>query len=162
MKPGIEPHVLMDAGRICFPPRHDGNSRGLSLFSKSTYPIREGVPGDVGSQQECWSQMLLLSSQFRPISLPSLHHRDLPKVSNLIFFPGIPYNLFVTHWNIALLKPCKGFLSPLGKNSNCPLCLKCPSRSSCHGAAETNPTRNHEVAGLIPGLAQWVKHLVLL
>ena len=26
----------------------------------------------------------------------------------------------------------------------------------------TNPTRNHEFAGLIPGLAQWVKALVLL
>ena len=25
------------------------------------------------------------------------------------------------------------------------------------GSAETNPTRNHEVSGLIPGLAQWVK-----
>ena len=29
--------------------------------------------------------------------------------------------------------------------------------SSLHGAAEMNPTRNHEVAGLVPGLAQWVK-----
>jgi len=34
-------------------------------------------------------------------------------------------------------------------------------RSSRCGAVETNPTRNHEVAGLIPGQAQWVKDLVL-
>ena len=26
----------------------------------------------------------------------------------------------------------------------------------------TNPTRNHEISGLIPGLAQWVKDLALL
>ena len=34
-------------------------------------------------------------------------------------------------------------------------------RSSHRGAAETNPTRNHEVAGSTPGLAQWIKDLML-
>ena len=38
----------------------------------------------------------------------------------------------------------------------------CTFRSSHCGTVETNPTRNHEVMRLIPGLAQWVKDLVLL
>ena len=29
------------------------------------------------------------------------------------------------------------------------------------GAAEMNLTRNHEVMGLFPGLAQWIKDLAL-
>ena len=32
----------------------------------------------------------------------------------------------------------------------------CLGSSHC-GAAETNPTKNHEVVGSIPGFAQWVK-----
>ena len=35
--------------------------------------------------------------------------------------------------------------------------IKVKYRSSRGGAAETNPTRNYEVAGSFPGLAQWVK-----
>ena len=45
------------------------------------------------------------------------------------------------------------------------LCMLCTlwffkfslSRRSLCGTVETNPTRNHEVVGSIPGLAQWVK-----
>ena len=35
--------------------------------------------------------------------------------------------------------------------------IKFRTGSSCHGAAEMKPTRNHEGGGLIPGLTQWVK-----
>ena len=36
------------------------------------------------------------------------------------------------------------------------------NQSSCCGTAEMDPTMNHEVGGLIPGLAQWVEDPDLL
>ena len=43
------------------------------------------------------------------------------------------------------------FLSPLKYHLGVPVMVQ----------GLTNPTRNHEVAGSIPGLAQWLKDLVL-
>ena len=34
-------------------------------------------------------------------------------------------------------------------------------RSFYHGTVEMNPTRNDEVVGSFPGLAQWVKDMAL-
>ena len=45
---------------------------------------------------------------------------------------------------------------------SCFTTIKNKNKSSHHGAEEMNPTRNNEVLGSIPGLAQWVKDLALL
>ena len=39
--------------------------------------------------------------------------------------------------------------------------IESPPGSLHRGTAETNPPRNHEVEGSIPGLAQWVRVLAL-
>ena len=55
----------------------------------------------------------------------------------------------VHHWNLFV------FLKDLLRPSLTRI-LKSFRSSRC-GAVEANPTRNHEVAGLISGLTQWVK-----
>ena len=63
---------------------------------------------------------------------------------------------FLKHgFSWATLVPFSPFTLPLLL-----LKLRC-FRSSCHGAVETHLTRNLEVVGPIPDLAQWVKNQVL-
>ena len=61
-----------------------------------------------------------------------------------------------------LASPGRGRLCPVSTATNARASRIQKIRSSRRGAAETNPIRNHEVTGSIPGLIQWVKDLVLL
>ena len=56
-----------------------------------------------------------------------------------------------------ILRKAQNFLELSPRNYNINDCRNIISQSSHHGVVETNPTRRHEVADLIPGLNQWVK-----
>ena len=71
----------------------------------------------------------------------------LPSVS--LYFSGMISKLQITMNRAGIVKEVTWF-----KNTGL-------WGSSRYGTAETNPTRNHKVAGSILGLAQWVKDLAL-
>ena len=78
----------------------------------------------------------------------------------IVFYNSIPlYSYFMSREKIT--RPYVGGL--LEHNTMvCVFYYKYILRSSHHDAAEMNPTRNYEVVGSIPGLAQWIKDSVLL
>ena len=60
------------------------------------------------------------------------------------------------NYSIILSCPCPNFIFDLYKDLEQSIKNTYWGSSRC-GAAETSPTRNHEVVGLIPGLDHWVK-----
>ena len=52
---------------------------------------------------------------------------------------------------------CVAFIGKISKEGKCEIIKDRITGSSRCGAAETNTTRNHEVVGSTPGLAQQVK-----
>ena len=64
------------------------------------------------------------------------------------------------HFYSLFLKPTSALANHLqngpGSSSVGQMYRKLQQWSSRRGTAETNPTRNHEIAGLIPGLTQWI------
>ena len=65
------------------------------------------------------------------------------------------------NFSVSILPPNRDFNFLQGVDSSVLITGKFYFWSSHCGAGEMNPTRNREVMRLIPGLAQWVKDLVL-
>ena len=87
--------------------------------------------------------------KYKVCSFPSQGHRSM---CHLYFFQNLTYKYKV--FNTPKLKTLKHCVRPgFVQRNNQQYIIG----SSCCDAAETNPTRNHEVEGSIPRLAQWVK-----
>ena len=94
--------------------------------------------------QPHWS--LFSASKLPPVSDPL--HMLVPLLGTL--FPPFPLE-----WGSWALQEGIGITAEIAQNENE------DSWNSRRGTVEMNPRRNHEVAGSIPGLIQWVKDLAL-
>ena len=73
---------------------------------------------------------------------------------NLPKMPPNSAQLTINYMDLLLISNIKYTCCP-------PTWQRVESWSYLRGSAETNVTKNHEVSGLIPGLIQWVKDLLL-
>ena len=81
-------------------------------------------------------------------------------MKNVLYYPFLSHS--TSHWKKSYARVFRATASI--PSENCQQ-IDFPKThlfwSSCRSTVETNPTINHEVVALIPGLAQWVKDLAL-
>ena len=123
----------------------------------------------VACNQEPWLEWIISGPDpwtsekqpsFQWFQITSQHGKSpCVKPSQTSLWAPDPYmQIPIQHLHLEVLNVPKNRLIPIPISE---LSFKCCFRSSHHGAAEKNLSSNHEVAGLIPSPAQWVKDLVL-
>ena len=104
--------------------------------------LDENVPSPISKQIRLWP------SSHQPLQLPlAMHPEGIQAEEKQDTGPRVKPHI-------------KAMISKSADSGILP-CIEKQHRSFSRDAVETNPTRNHEVSGSIPGLAQWVKDLVL-
>ena len=103
---------------------------------------------------------------FRAVPLAASHRRVLGKymfrrisyfeISAFTWISSLRINLYVGNYFYIDFSRYFPIILPFQKPQRSNLVIYHSWSSRC-GAAEMNPTRNHEVAGSIPGPAQWVE-----
>ena len=90
-----------------------------------------------------------------PLRLIQHWCRWLGQISGVQVYFWCKYHLSARDYQTPLIFTPGRLCEALGPKAN--LRIESKWGSSPRSAAEMNPTRNHEVAGSIPGLTQWVK-----
>ena len=145
-------HIITEPTWVHFPVGSQSTTSGCGEGKCNVYCRVPRKGFRTTSAQKSLNSSMVSARLYLSIYLfrPHLWHVEIPR-------PGI--EPVPQQWPKLLQWQC-WILNPLQHQRN-PKLLHIlnldPLRVPRHGAAETNLTRNHEVAGLIPGLNQWVK-----
>ena len=104
------------------------------------------------SAAEAWIPSPTQHNGLKDLALPQLQHGSQLQ---LRFSPWLKNFYMLQVWPFKKKKKEHLWLNQVYRFK------KICSRSSCRSSVVKEPTRNHEVAGSIPGLPRWVKDLAL-
>ena len=154
-RPGVEPGSSLDTSWICFhcttmgSPRRCGFDSWFWHLLSLSYNVRQAM-------LPVWLSISLSGNNIGPVFLTKLLEESNEEIYVRVFCLLIHTAHIHFHW--AFLPFVKRWMfEVLWLN----FVKKLSNGSSCGGAAVMNTTGMHMDVGLIPGLTQWVKDLVL-